>query len=76
MGNEAVLNNSSRSDELANKPVGKLLFKLALPAIAAQIINVLYNVVDRMYIGHIANIGAIALTGVGVTMPVLSLIHI
>lgn len=71
MGNEAVLNNSSRSDELANKPVGKLLFKLALPAIAAQIINVLYNVVDRMYIGHIANIGAIALTGVGVTMPVI-----
>ncbi len=44
---------------------------MALPAIAAQIINVLYNVVDRMYIGHIPNIGAMALTGVGVTMPVI-----
>ncbi|WPC38619.1 MATE family efflux transporter [Brachyspira hyodysenteriae] len=71
MNNEAVLNNNSKSNELANKPVGKLLFKLALPAIAAQIINVLYNVVDRMYIGHIPDIGAIALTGVGVTMPVI-----
>ena len=71
MSNEAVLNNDSKSNELANKPVGKLLFQLALPAIAAQIINVLYNVVDRMYIGHIPNIGAMALTGVGVTMPVI-----
>lgn len=51
--------------------VGSLLFKLALPAITAQIINVLYNLVDRMYIGHIENIGADALTGVGVTMPVI-----
>ena len=59
------------SNDLANKPVGKLLFQLALPAIAAQIINVLYNVVDRMYIGHIPDIGARALTGVGVTMPVI-----
>ena len=72
MSNEAVLdNNNSKSSELANKPVGKLLFQLALPAIAAQIINVLYNVVDRMYIGHIPDIGAMALTGVGVTMPVI-----
>ncbi|MBT8757574.1 MATE family efflux transporter [Brachyspira hyodysenteriae] len=71
MSNEAVLNNNSKSNDLANKPVGKLLFQLALPAIAAQIINVLYNVVDRMYIGHIPDIGAKALTGVGVTMPVI-----
>ncbi|KLI58974.1 MATE family efflux transporter [Brachyspira hyodysenteriae] len=71
MSNEAVLNNNSKSNDLANKPVGKLLFQLALPAIAAQIINVLYNVVDRMYIGHIPDIGAMALTGVGVTMPVI-----
>ena len=72
MSNEAVLdNNNLKSNELGNKPVGKLLFKLALPAIAAQIINVLYNVVDRMYIGHIPEIGAMALTGVGVTMPVI-----
>ena len=72
MSNEAVLdNNNLKSNELGNKPVGKLLFQLALPAIAAQIINVLYNVVDRMYIGHIPDIGARALTGVGVTMPVI-----
>lgn len=51
--------------------VGKLLFQLALPAITAQIINVLYNMVDRMYIGHIPKVGAQALTGVGVTMPVI-----
>lgn len=70
MSNEAILNNQ-KSNDLGNKPVGKLLFQLALPAIAAQIINVLYNVVDRMYIGHIPNIGAMALTGVGVTMPVI-----
>lgn len=69
MSNDAVLNN--KSNDLANKPVGKLLFQLALPTIAAQIINVLYNVVDRMYIGHIKDIGAMALTGVGVTMPVI-----
>lgn len=63
--------NDSKQNELGNKPIGKLLLKLALPAIAAQIINVLYNVVDRMYIGHIPNIGAMALTGVGVTMPII-----
>lgn len=50
---------------------GHFLFKLALPAIAAQIINVLYNMVDRMYIGHIPDIGPSALTGVGVTMPII-----
>ena len=56
---------------LAEEKVGKLLFRLALPAITAQIINVLYNMVDRMYIGHIPVIGADALTGLGVTMPVI-----
>ena len=72
MGNEAILNDADRkSNDLANKPVVRLLFQLALPAIIAQIINVLYNVVDRMYIGHIPEIGAMALTGVGVTMPVI-----
>ena len=72
MGNEAILNDTnSKANDLANKPVGRLLFQLALPAIAAQIINVLYNIVDRMYIGHIQDIGAMALTGVGVTMPVI-----
>lgn len=49
--------------------IGGLLFKLALPAILAQVINLLYNLVDRMYIGHIAEVGSVALTGLGVTMP-------
>lgn len=55
-------------------PVGKLLFSLALPAIAAQVVNLLYNMVDRVYIGHIEGVGALALTGVGVTFPVVMLI--
>lgn len=60
-----------QSVNLGQGHVGKLLFKLALPSIVAQLINVLYNMVDRMYIGHIDNIGDIALTGVGVTMPII-----
>lgn len=56
---------------LGTERVGKLLFELSVPAITAQIINVLYNMVDRMYIGHIKDVGAQALTGVGVTMPVI-----
>lgn len=57
--------------ELGTERVGKLLFKLSLPAITAQVINVMYNMVDRMYIGHIPGVGAAALTGVGVSMPVI-----
>lgn len=60
-----------KTTDLGSQSVGKLLFSLSVPAIAAQIINVLYNMVDRAYIGHIPEIGANALTGVGVTMPVL-----
>lgn len=57
--------------DLGSGSVGRLLFRLALPAILAQVINVLYNIVDRMYIGHIPIIGADALTGLGVTMPLI-----
>lgn len=57
--------------DLGSGSVGKLLFQLALPAITAQIINVLYNMVDRMYIGHLPDVGANALTGVGVTFPII-----
>ena len=55
-------------------PVGRLMFKLALPAIVAQVINALYNIVDRMYIGHIEGVGPMALTGVGITFPIIMLI--
>ena len=50
---------------LGTAPIGKLLLKLSIPTVIAQLINMLYNVVDRIYIGHIPDIGATALTGVG-----------
>ena len=59
---------------LASAPIGPLMLRLAAPAVAAQLINVLYNIVDRIYIGHIALVGKTALTGVGVTFPILTLI--
>lgn len=61
-------------DFLAKEPVGKLLLKLALPTVTAQIINMLYNIVDRIYIGHIPKVGALALTGVGVCMPLIMIV--
>lgn len=61
-------------NKLGVMPVGKLLVSLALPSIAAQIVNLLYNLVDRIYIGHIPGTGALALTGLGVTLPVITLI--
>lgn len=58
-------------DELGSKPIGKLMVKMAIPSVIAQLINILYNVVDRIYIGHIPNTSAHALTGVGVTFPII-----
>ena len=65
---------AGRDPALGTAPVGKLFWKLALPVIAAQLVNVLYNIVDRIYIGHIPVYGAAALTGVGVTMPAIMII--
>ena len=62
------------NDFLGRDPLGGLLFKLALPTITAQLINMLYNVVDRVYIGHMEGIGDLALTGVGVCMPLIMII--
>lgn len=64
---------TSSSTNLGSGSVPKLLFHLALPAVVAQIINLLYNIVDRIYIGHIPEIGATALTGVGLFVPILML---
>ena len=61
-------------DFLGTEPVGKLLLKLALPTVAAQLINMLYNIVDRIYIGHIPKVGSLALTGVGVCMPIIMIV--
>ena len=63
------------SQNMGTGNVKKLLAQLAIPAIVAQVINLLYNVVDRIYIGHIPEIGASALTGVGLFMPILMLIN-
>lgn len=56
---------------LKTEKISKLFFKLSIPAVLAQLVNLLYNVIDRMYIGHIDNIGKDALTGVGVTLPII-----
>ncbi|SHK42298.1 putative efflux protein, MATE family [Hathewaya proteolytica DSM 3090] len=62
------------NDFLGTEPVGKLMFKLAVPAVMAQIVNMLYNIVDRIYIGHIKDIGSLALTGVGVCLPIIMIV--
>ena len=59
---------------LGTEPIGKLLFKLAIPTVIAQLVNMLYNIVDRIYIGHIPEVGSLALTGVGVCMPIIMLV--
>ena len=62
------------SNVLGTAPIGRLMLKLAVPAVAAQFINMLYNIVDRIYIGHIPEVGDLALTGVGVTFPIITLV--
>ena len=57
----------TREERMATQPVGKLMASMTLPAILAQIINILYSIIDRIYIGHMEGVGANALTGVGVT---------
>lgn len=61
-------------DFLRTEPIGKLLAKLAFPTVVAQLINMFYNIVDRIYIGHIPKEGAMALTGVGVCMPLILIV--
>lgn len=61
-------------DFLVKEPIGKLLFRLAIPTVIAQMINMLYNIVDRIYIGHIPEVGALALTGVGICMPLIMIL--
>ncbi|WP_270644390.1 MATE family efflux transporter [Merdimonas faecis] len=67
-------NRNDDKEFLRTEPLGQLLLKLALPTVAAQLINMFYNIVDRIYIGHIPEIGATALTGVGVCMPLIMIV--
>ena len=69
------MNQTSASHLMATERIPKLLAKLAIPAVVAQVINLLYNIVDRIYIGHIPAYGADALTGVGLFMPILMLVN-
>ena len=65
---------TEQENPLGTERVGRLLLRLALPAVTAQLVNMLYNIVDRIYIGHIPDVGAAALTGVGVTFPIIMVI--
>lgn len=66
--------NQTREEKLGTMPIPRLMLSLAIPSVVAQLINVLYNIVDRMYIGHIKDVGPTALTGVGLTFPIIMLI--
>lgn len=65
----------NQDEKLGTAPLGRLIFSLAIPAVIAQLINVIYNMVDRIYIGHIPNVGTEALAGLGLSLPVILLIQ-
>ena len=71
---EALIFMQTNKDFLGTEPIGRLLLKLSVPTVIAQLINMLYNIVDRIYIGHIPKSGSLALTGVGVCMPVIMIV--
>ena len=65
------MSTPNQGNPLAAAPIPKLMAKMAVPAVVAQVVNLLYNIVDRIYIGHIEGVGATALTGVGLCMPLM-----
>ena len=69
------MNSKSTSQAMETEKIPRLLAQHAITAVVAQIINLLYNIVDRIYIGHISGVGAAALTGVGLFTPILMLIN-
>ena len=68
------MNNQNRNAYLGTAPISKLILKMAPPTIVAQLVNLLYNIVDRIYIGHIPEVGKTALTGVGLCTPILMIV--
>ncbi|MDE6942701.1 MAG: polysaccharide biosynthesis C-terminal domain-containing protein, partial [Lachnospiraceae bacterium] len=64
-----------KKQDMGSGSIPKLMLSLAVPAVVAQLINMLYNIVDRIYIGHIPDAGASALTGVGLFLPILMMIN-
>ena len=65
---------TKQDGRLGTEKIGKLMLELALPSVLAQIVNVLYNIVDRIYIGHIPEAGSAPLTGVGLCFPLITLV--
>lgn len=74
MSRENEQNAESKQEELGCKPITGLMIRMAVPGIIAQLINILYSIIDRIYIGHIPGVGANALTGVGLTFPIITLV--
>ena len=64
----------NKQNILGTESIGKLLLKYSLPAIIGMMVNALYNVVDRMFIGNIPGVGPMAITGLGVAMPIMTII--
>lgn len=64
----------NKQKRLGEEPILKLLLSFSIPAIVGMVVNTLYNIIDRMYIGRIEGIGPLALTGVGITMPIMTII--
>lgn len=72
------MNNKSEKNismELAQAPIGRLMLKLAIPTVLAQLVNLLYNVIDRIYIGHMKGDGNLALTGIGICFPIITILN-
>ena len=66
---------SSNSEErMGTAPIFKLMLSMGIPTFVAQLINLLYNIVDRIYIGHIPEVGAASLTGIGLCLPIITLV--
>lgn len=64
----------NNKEYLGKERIGKLLVKLAIPSVIAQLVNMLYNIIDRVYIGHMPEVGSEALTGVGVCLPLILIV--
>lgn len=62
------------NEVLGTEPISKLLLKYSVPAIIGMMVNGLYNIVDRIFIGNIPNVGSLAITGLGITMPIMTII--
>ncbi len=66
--------SQKRQERLGTEPITKLMIQMAVPGILAQLVNILYSIIDRVYIGHIPNAQSTALTGVGLTFPIITMI--